>query len=134
MTDSEFNPKISKDEALALARKYAAEEDEAAFEAGRNIRNGQYSRANLVVIFKWKTRDRGKTRLENNSDQEIEEALRLASHATQPRSAIAILTGLSGVAVPVASAIMTTVHPERYTIIDFRALETLGLLVNGACR
>src|SRR4249919_2333440 len=62
MTDSEFNPKISKDEALALARKYAAEEDEAAFEAGRNIRNGQYSRANLVVIFNGRDAPFGKSR------------------------------------------------------------------------
>ena len=29
---------------------------------------------------------------------------------------------------PVASAIMTTIAPESYTIIDYRALETLKLL------
>jgi hypothetical protein len=28
--------------------------------------------------------------------------------------------------VPVASAILTAIDPERYTVIDFRALEALG--------
>jgi hypothetical protein len=28
--------------------------------------------------------------------------------------------------VPVASAILTTIDPERHTVIDFRALEALG--------
>jgi hypothetical protein len=31
------------------------------------------------------------------------------------------------VEVPVASAIMTAINPERFTIIDFRALESLGI-------
>jgi hypothetical protein len=34
--------------------------------------------------------------------------------------------GLQGVQVPVASAILTAIDPERYTVIDFRALEALG--------
>jgi hypothetical protein len=28
--------------------------------------------------------------------------------------------------VPVASAVLTAIEPERYTVIDFRALEALG--------
>ena len=42
------------------------------------------------------------------------------------RAAIAVLLGLQGVHVPVASAILTAIDPERYTVIDFRALEALG--------
>jgi hypothetical protein len=37
------------------------------------------------------------------------------------------LCGLKGVGIPVASAILTMVYPDRYTIIDFRALEALGI-------
>jgi hypothetical protein len=29
--------------------------------------------------------------------------------------------------VPVASAILTAIDPKRYTVIDFRALEALGI-------
>ncbi len=43
------------------------------------------------------------------------------------RAALAVRTGLAGVDVPVASAIMTAVDPERYTVIDFRALQSLGI-------
>jgi hypothetical protein len=38
-----------------------------------------------------------------------------------------VLKGLGGVEIPVASAIMTAIDPERYTIIDYRALEALGV-------
>jgi hypothetical protein len=74
----------------------------------------------------WKTRGRGKNRLLLNSEDEIREALRLAAKAEQARSAIAVLTGLYGVNIPVASAIATAIHPDRFTIIDFRALHALG--------
>jgi hypothetical protein len=40
---------------------------------------------------------------------------------------VAVLCGLRGVEIPVASAILTAIDPERYTIIDFRALESLGV-------
>jgi hypothetical protein len=46
--------------------------------------------------------------------------------AKTERAAIAVLTGLNGVQVPVASAILTAIHPERFTIIDFRALQALN--------
>ena len=55
------------------------------------------------------------------------DALHLAVHAQTERAAIAVLCGLHGVDVPVASAILTAVAPERFTIIDYRALESLGV-------
>lgn len=125
MSEADFRPRISKDQAEVLAERYEPSDDTPALKAGERIRSGGCSRDNLKVIFKWKTKDRGKSRLDKNSDQEIEEALQIATQAIQPRSAIAVLTGLTGVAVPVASAIMTAIHPDRYSIIDFRALETL---------
>ena len=35
--------------------------------------------------------------------------------------------GLAGIGVPVASAIMTAIDPERHTVIDFRALQSPGI-------
>ncbi|MCA6101838.1 hypothetical protein [Bradyrhizobium australafricanum] len=83
--------------------------------------------AELRTIFEWKTRGRGRSRLEQNAPEEIEDALRLALIARSERSAISVLRGLAGVDVPVASAIMTAVDPKRYTILDFRALFSLGV-------
>jgi hypothetical protein len=64
--------------------------------------------------------------LQRNSDEEIADALRLAVSAKTERAAIAVLRGLQGVDAPVASAILTAINPEHYTVIDFRALQALG--------
>ena len=54
------------------------------------------------------------------------DALRAATAAPNDQTAVEALIELSGVGVPVASAILTAIYPNRYTIIDFRALEALG--------
>ena len=55
-------------------------------------------------------------------------SLRFASDSrTSERSAIETLTKLHGVGIPVASAILTLINPDKYTIIDYRALESLGV-------
>ena len=109
------------------ASKYAdRKEDAAAFEAGKRIRDGDCSRKNLEEIVEWKS-DRRKALIADNTDDEIRDALTLALTAKQPRSALAVLIGLSGVALPMASAIMTAMDDQdRYTIVDWRALEALG--------
>jgi hypothetical protein len=129
-----FTPQLSKEKALELAERHSSRASEAhkaistaASKAGEAIRHGDCSFDNLRAIFKWKTNNRGKNRLDKNSVSEVEEALRLAAAAKEPRSAIAVLKGLSGVNVPVASAIMTLVHPDKYTVVDIRALEALGV-------
>ena len=38
-----------------------------------------------------------------------------------------MLIGLRGVDVAVASAVLSAIYPERFTIIDFRALASLGV-------
>lgn len=118
----QFNPK----DIITYAGRYSFAEDESAMNAGRRITQGEYTRSNLVTIFQWKTRGRGIARIQKNTDIEIADALALAVAAKTERSAIAVLLGLYGIAVPVASAILTAINPDRYTIIDFRALEALG--------
>ncbi len=110
----------------ALVKGYNPSDDNPALKAGKAIRDGTYTRANVKVIFCWKTKGRGITRLDKNSDAEIRDALSLATAARTERAAISVLRGLQGVDTPVASAILTAIDPERYTVIDFRALEALG--------
>jgi hypothetical protein len=106
--------------------RYAYPDDRDALDAGCRIAKGECSRSNLVAIFRWKTNGRGARRIDRNTNTEIADALHLASIAQTERAAISVLTGLYGVDVPVASAILTAIDPEKYTIIDFRALEALG--------
>ena len=108
------------------ASKYAYRKaDERAFEAGKRIRNGDYGRTNLEEIVHWKS-ERRKALIAHNSDAEIKDALSLAVSAKEPRSALAVLMGLCGVALPMASTILTAVCPDAYTITDYRAMEALG--------
>jgi hypothetical protein len=121
-----FNPQLTRDEAVRLANRYEAFEDAEAEAAGAAVNGGDFSPVHLRTIFRWKTRDRGRSRLTRNSDLEVRDALNLATRAKAPRSAVAVLMGLHGVNVPVASAIMTVIRPDTYTILDFRVLEALG--------
>jgi hypothetical protein len=126
MSVSKFTLQFKPAEIAGLAERYGYKSDDDALAAGSQIRAGNYGRQQLLKIFEWKTKGRGRSRLRNNTDDEIADALNLATHAETERAAIAVLLGLRGVQVPVASAILTAIFPKRYTVIDFRALEALG--------
>jgi len=114
-----------QDEIGHWAARYPQGWDEPALEAGSNIRDGDYSRENLEIIVRWKS-ERRVALIAENSDAEISEALQLARQAQEPRNAFAVLMGLRGVGTPMASAILTATDQEKYTVIDYRALEALG--------
>ena len=92
--------------------------------------SGDDTRTNLRTIVEWKLGSFSHLKpwriVEKNSDEEIADAVRLAADAKTDRSGIAVLVGLSGVGIPVASAILTAMFPLRYTVIDKRALTSLG--------
>lgn len=111
-----------------LESRYDFRDDNDALNAGKQIREGQYTRKNLQAIFEWKTNGRGRSRLAKNTDEEIADALRLAIAAKTDRAAVATLMGLNGVQAPVASAVLTAIDPARFTIIDFRALAALTVI------
>lgn len=110
-----------------LAGRYRNNGESKVFEVGKRIAAGDHSREHLHSIFTWKTRGRGRSRIDRNSDAEIADAFRLAILAETELCALSVLTGLSGVEIPVASTILTAVNPVKYTILDFRALFSLGI-------
>jgi hypothetical protein len=122
-----FKLQFEPEEIAKLNERYAYNDDAPALAAGKHIAKGTYSRAHLETIYRWKTGGRGISRIRRNTDEEIADALRLAASANTDRSGLAVLRGLSGVDIPVASAVLTTINPGRYTIIDFRALQSLGV-------
>jgi hypothetical protein len=122
-----FNLQFAAEDIRSRAARYDFNEDKDAFEAGARVSGGDFSRANLEAIFEWKTKGRGRSRLTKNNDGEIADALKLAIEAKTPRAAVAVLTGLSGVDVPVASAILATAKPNVHTIIDWRTLHALDV-------
>ncbi len=84
---------------------------------------GFYERDEFLEVVRWKN-NRGLGHAEANTAAEIQEASRLALWASDPWS-WRILTLLSGVGTAVASALLTVASPDRYTVIDRRAVGTL---------
>jgi hypothetical protein len=116
-------------EILKLAAEYMvtfAGDDREMEQAGKRIAGGQFSRANLETVCRWKS-PRRLDLLVKNTDAEIEQALKLALNAADVKSAVNALLPLPGVGVKMASAILTAIDPKRYTVLDFRALEALGV-------
>jgi hypothetical protein len=86
----------------------------------------------LQAIMDWKY-PRGKTRgfAAKNDPEAVVETTREAFAASDPIDAVSTLYRLHGVGVAMASAILTSFDPLRYTVIDVRAwnaLERLGLI------
>lgn len=97
-----------------------------AFDAGRAIRNGEYTLANLEAIVRWKS-ERLVHYLIGNGSQRIRRALEVAaSPEAGTREAMMALLELKGVDVPMASAILACIFPERYIELDYQDLEALG--------
>lgn len=130
-TKQQFNLQVPEDKLLSYALSYRDSDDAAWLAAGRAICIGNRSRHQLEAIVEWKTRGRTTWQLSPNTDSEIEEALTAATVAQSERVAIGALMGLAGVNIPVASAIMAAIYPDRYTVIDFRAFHALGISKNS---
>jgi len=110
----------------------SAAKDERALKAGIAIRDGCYTKEQLRIIYEWKLESFLKRKLpnldpENIDREEAEDALRLAASASTARAALAVLMGLPGVKIRVASAVLAMIWPDRYTVLDVRALEGLGV-------
>lgn len=81
----------------------------------------------LLEIAKWKSPMIRETLIRNNGSDYIIETTRVSFLSTNERFKIEVLRILSGVDWPFASTILHFKFPEKYTIIDFRALWTLGI-------
>jgi hypothetical protein len=100
--------------------------ERAAYEAGESIRGGEYTLSNLETIVRWKS-ERVVHYLIANSSDSIKSALAIAaSPVASTEDAVMALVGLHGVDISIASAILAAIYPERYAVLDFRALEALG--------
>lgn len=63
--------------------------------------------------------------LRKNHEEEIRAKIEEAVHESSIRSKVDALTSLSGIGVPVASAILLFINPNRFTVIDERAWNVL---------
>jgi hypothetical protein len=128
-TKRDFQLQFAPVEIPALARRYMdrdSKKDQKLFAAGARIRSGDLSRDNLWAIFRWKTKGRGVSRLARNTDDEIADALKLALQAKTERSAIAVLTGLNGVDVPMFRLVCRTYRNQSEQVYRNRYARSRG--------
>jgi len=116
-----------------LATNDNAAKDEKALAAGRRIRNGEVTKKNYLIIFDWKLEAFIRRKLphimtarDSVAEEDIQEVLSIALRAQRDRTIIAVLMALPAVKLRVASAIAAMIWPERYTVMDVRALGGLG--------
>jgi len=79
----------------------------------------------FIALRKWKSTMGLKT-AEKNSPEFVEEATRFALSAKTEEARVEVLRTLKGVDYPVASVILHFAFPDQYSILDFRAIESLG--------
>jgi hypothetical protein len=75
-------------------------------------------------MCRWKS-PRATRHYERNTAAAVRRASREALRTRSERRRLEVLTGLAGVSVPTASAILTLIDPRRYGVIDIRAWQLL---------
>jgi len=81
----------------------------------------------FMVIVIWK-RPASKTKVVNgliDSKLSIDRATRKINFSGEPEEMLKELKSVNGIGISIASAIMTVCYPENYTILDYRAFNSL---------
>jgi hypothetical protein len=89
-------------------------------------KNGYLGVSELYTILRWKSH-RIAGHAKNNTEDYAKEITSFALSADEERSRIETLTLLDGVAWPAASVILHFFHKDRYPILDYRALWSIGM-------
>jgi hypothetical protein len=112
---------------ILAARFPTLDNDARLREIGVAVRaRGYYTREEFIEVCAWKTvRSRPKVAL--NSEAAVEGATALAVATEEEAAKMAALLELIGVGVPTASTLLYCAFPDRYPILDVRALESLGV-------
>jgi hypothetical protein len=110
-----------------LAARYADAADTEVLAIGRTAsERGFYTRRELRIVCRWKS-PRSAPLVARNGAGAIRSATRVAlSPASGERERVEALLSLRGVAWPTASVLLHVAYPERYPILDVRALHALG--------
>ena len=87
-------------------------------------KRGYLTRQELKNICKWKS-PRTIRLIEKNSYGIVKSKTQKAFKTKSERTKIEYLTSLQGVSIPMASAILMLVNPQRYGVIDIRVWQVL---------
>jgi hypothetical protein len=110
------------------AARFPAAGDAAALALGRAARDrGHYTLDEFVAACRWKT-PRSAPLVARNTAVEVEAATRVAlAPAGSPGARMQALRALHGVEWATGSVLLHLAYPDRYPILDVRALHALGV-------
>lgn len=110
------------------AARYPSEDDGEALAIGRAARDrGRYTLDEFRRVCRWKT-PRSTPLVAQNSAEFVENQTRVALSETASESErVEALRSLRGVEWATASVLLHLAYPERYPILDKRALHALGV-------
>jgi hypothetical protein len=114
--------------AALLRRELIQQEDPATAALVRDLARvrarGAFTRAEFVRMCRWKS-PRAQRLWRANSSARVGAVSRAVLATRSERRRMELLTGLRGVGVPMASAILTLIDPRRYGVLDIRAWQLL---------
>ena len=112
----------------ALLRRELVEEDPATAALmttlARARRRGWFTRGEFLRMCRWKS-PRVVRHYASNPAARVRRLSRAVLATRSERRRLELLTRLSGVSVPTASAILTLLEPQRYGVLDIRAWQLL---------
>ncbi|HRK21809.1 MAG TPA: hypothetical protein PLX06_08375 [Fimbriimonadaceae bacterium] len=118
---------LNRKTVLEYAAKYPAGYDQPIAELVAEVqKRGHLTKLEFEIVGEWKS-PRARPKLRSNSAEHIEEASRIALSTPVEELGIGVLLTLNGVSYPMASVILHWFHSDPYPILDFRALESLGI-------
>ena len=93
-------------------------------------KNGYLTAEQFFAIVIWK-RNASKTRVKrglggSNLDSKIKKITSDVFREPNDKERLEILVGIRGIGIAIASAILTILYPERFTVYDFRVLEEIN--------
>jgi hypothetical protein len=123
-----FELQFGIDEIEALAARFPPLDNDARLhEVGTAVRaRGYYTREEFIEVCAWKT-VRSRPKVSRNTEPAVVKATGLAMSTDSEAARMAALLELDGVGVPTASTLLYCAFPDRYPILDVRALESLGV-------
>jgi hypothetical protein len=114
-----------------LRQELSLDEDAGTVALMRRLRHvkqtGEFSRAEFLRMAAWKS-PRATPHYRKNTSARVRATSRAVLGSRSERRRLELLTGLQGVSVPVASAILTLIDPRRYGVLDIRVWQLLFAL------
>lgn len=119
---------LTRDQILEYSSLYDYEADDTLTDCMKSAAlRGYMTLPDLIEVARWKWRG-GRTRqlCSLNTETEVNEISRVSFSTGSERLRIGALLALSGVNWPMASVILHFRFPDRYPILDVRAMNTVG--------